>query len=375
VKASIAFLHPFFYRCGRGIERYVAALGTAMSRKGARVEILTWNAPSRVRWPEMEAPGAPQVTAFPAFRYFESLAAVPFYVAHFLRKRYTHTVIHFADYGEAHALRLLRMLGRDLPYSIVLHFPYSQAPHRYQSIAGTGLARNARHVIAVSRFVAGEAEPVLGRKCEVIPHGVDMRFFMPDLQARAKLRIELGIPDDAPVFLTAAALEERKGVQHLIRAMPQILRELPGAVYVVLGGGPYRETLVKLATAAGVAANVRFVEPVAMPARFYQAADLFVLLSKGEASPMSCFEAMACGLPLLASAHPPFGELIRPDFGMQVDADRPDAVAGAAVALLSRRENLKRMGEAALTHVREHHDWDKVATAYLALLAGKEWAA
>ena len=107
---KIAFLHPFLYRYPRGIERYTINLGTALVRQDTAVDILTWRWPEPLSWSELE----PRVTVrtFPTSRYYAANLVVPFYVLALMRNRYDMLYIHFADYGEAPALRLLRQFRR-----------------------------------------------------------------------------------------------------------------------------------------------------------------------------------------------------------------------------------------------------------------------
>jgi glycosyltransferase involved in cell wall biosynthesis len=250
----------------------------------------------------------------------------------------------------------------------VLHFPYSQVPHRYETLKATGLAARAEQVIAVSEFVDREAEAFLGRSCAVISHGVDTGVFNPDPAQRASLRAELNLSPDAPIVLTVSALEERKGVQWMIHALPRLIEALPGATYVVVGDGPHKETLRSLADELGVADRVRFLGARTDVARFYQAADLMVILSKGEASSLVSLESLACGTPVIASRHPPFDELIAPQWGRQVDERDSLALADTIVALLSSPQRLHCLGEAGRAHILDRHNWDQVAQEYFELL-------
>jgi glycosyltransferase involved in cell wall biosynthesis len=255
-----------------------------------------------------------------------------------------------------------------LPWSIVLHYPYSQVPHRYESFARSGLARGARSIIAVSKFVASEAKSILGRTCEVIPHGVDTSIFRPNRALRSAVRAELGVPDNTPLLLTVAALEERKGVQWMLRALRAVAQRFPTVVYVVVGDGPYLPVLERLAQELGIVGHVHFLSSRSDVERFYQAADLFILLSRGEASPLVVLEAPACQLPIVTSLHPPFNELISPQWGRQVNETDAGLVADTIAKLLADTRMLQHMGQAGYKHILEHHSWSAVAERYLDLI-------
>jgi glycosyltransferase involved in cell wall biosynthesis len=344
----------------------MVAISRALIDNGVRVSMLTWRWPQPVTWPELD----PRVNiwALPTARYYAARFIVPFYVAHLWRHRYDMVYIHFADYGEAAALNTLHLLRRPQTYSIVFHFPYSQVPHRYETLASSNLVACADTLIAVSDFVAREAQAFLSRSCAVIPHGVDTKVFQPDRSRRSAVRAELDVSPEAPMLLTVAALEERKGVQWVLRVLPLIMNEVPDVVYVAIGDGPYRPRLEGLANELGITDQVRFLSARADVARYYQAADLMVILSKGEASSLVSLEAMACELPVIASMHPPFDELIAPEWGCQVDEMDTQGLADTVTTLFSDPERRRCMGQAGRAHVMKRHTWDRVAQQYLDLL-------
>jgi glycosyltransferase involved in cell wall biosynthesis len=119
--------------------------------------------------------------------------------------------------------------------------------------------------------------------------------------ARARLREELGVPAGAFVFLYAGQLIARKGVDTLLRAAARV--DAPGAVVVVAGDGPRRDALQGLArelALGGRAMFAGFVQPARLP-EVFAAADAFVLPSHSEGWGVVVPEAMAAGLPVLAS--------------------------------------------------------------------------
>jgi phosphatidylinositol alpha-1,6-mannosyltransferase len=363
----LAFVHPFLFRYARGIERYTVNLASALAAGKDEVDILTWHWPDPLHWSEL----APQVGVqiIPTARCFAAWFAAPFIARHLLRNACDMVYIHFADYGEARALRLLKLMRRQPPFSIVLHYPYSQVPHRYHSFIRSGLARQARQVIAVSQFVADEAQPVLGRSCAVISHGVDIARFHPDPLQRASVRHRLDIPEDAPLLLTISAFEERKGMQWLIRALPDVARQFPTVRYLIVGEGPYGPELRRLTQELGLQQQVHFHPATPDVTPFYQAADLFVILARGEASSLVSLEALACELPVLAAAHPPFGELIRPAWGRQVDETDSQAIISTLSEVLRDRDQHRTMGRQGRAYILAEHTWPAIARQYQDLLS------
>jgi glycosyltransferase involved in cell wall biosynthesis len=358
----VAFIHPFLYRYARGIERYTVNLANALCLRGADVHILTW------RWPQpiqIDASSSHvHIHVMPTARYYAAQAVVPFYTWNLVAQSYDFVWIFFAGYGEAEALALVPRQ----PFGIVFHYPFAQVPHRYREFHRYGLARRAAQIVSVSQFVAEGVGEHFGRASTVIHHGVDIRRFAPNPTARATIRRTLGLAPDAPLLVTAAALEDRKGVQRVLRALPHIRSEFPDVVYVVLGEGPYRPELEQLARHLQIADCVHLLGAQVDIAPFYQAADLSIILARGEASSLVALESLACGVPVVASDWRPFDELISGDDGIRVDAEDEHAVARAITALLRDPERRQTMGDRGRARILADFRWEHVAEQYLRLI-------
>lgn len=362
----ILFIHPFIYKFARGIERYTMNLAPALVREGMDVSILTWRMPDPVRWSE-EAENV-QIIPVPVSRYFSPWTAFPLYIKHVLRNRYDHIFVHFADYGESQMLGFLRFLRESVPYSVVLHFPYSQVPHRYHTLESKRIFKHATHVVAVSSFVAEEARAFVRDEPVVISHGVDAVRYCPDPSARVRLATTFGLVHDARFILTVSALEERKGVQWVLRALPDIFKSHPELYYIVVGDGPYRQTLEVLAKELSIVDHVFFAGADTDTVRFNQAAELMLILSRGEASSLVTLESLACGTPVIASKHRPFDELILPSWGLQVDEENTEELVRAVTELLSDGDRRRAMGIAGRDYILREHTWEQIAAQYLNLV-------
>lgn len=138
-------------------------------------------------------------------------------------------------------------------------------------------------------------------KVTVIYNAVDETMFTPKLKALC--RQELGLPRDAKIILFVGNLIPRKGVEYLIRALPIILTKIPNALLVVVGDGSQRGELEQLVDELDLRSNVIFTGriPTERLCLYYGAADVFVLPSLHEGHPMVLLEAMASGLPVIAT--------------------------------------------------------------------------
>ena len=140
-------------------------------------------------------------------------------------------------------------------------------------------------------------------------------------------------------------LREQKGLHDLIAAAPRVLAALPAARIAIVGDGPKRPALGAHAAALGLDRHERFaLLGYEGPAeRHLRALDLYVLPSLWEALPIGTLEAMACGVPQLATAVGGTPEAVTPRTGMLVAPHDPSALADAMIALLgdpSRRREL-----------------------------------
>jgi glycosyltransferase involved in cell wall biosynthesis len=357
----VGFIHPFLFRYARGIERFTLNLANQLAARELDVELLTWRWGKKFRLKQTH----PDITVqeLPTSRYYAAKAIVPFYVWELARRQYDLVWIYFADYGEAAALNLLKRQR----FGIVLHYPVEQVPHRYQEFQHAGLVERAAHVVAVSEYVARGAEATFQRRPTVIPHGVDAHRFCPNPQVRSAMRAKLEIDENEIVIVTAAALEERKGIQWVLRALPNVLPS-QRLTYLVLGEGAYKSELEHIARAQNLDGAVRFLGAHSDIVPYYQAADLAVILARGEASSLFALEAFACELPVITSGAPPFEELIDEEIGLQVDETNASQVAHAIMQLGADSALRTMMGRRARERVLADFTWEKAADAYIKLM-------
>ena len=141
-------------------------------------------------------------------------------------------------------------------------------------------------------------------KIKVLHNGVDLNHFKPMPEKGAEMRRKLGIPKDAVVALTVRRLVYKNGVDTLIECAAIAVKKNPRLVFLVVGEGPDQNSVQERTRQLGIEGNFRlagFVSDADLPG-CYNAADFFVLPSKsGEGLPLVALEAMACGLPVVAT--------------------------------------------------------------------------
>lgn len=368
---KLAIIHPFQFRVARGIERFVWEIGGALARRNVDVDLLTWRWPQTVDWGC--TPEGVHIRSVPYFRYFAATAAIPYYASWLLAGRYDWAMLFFAGYGEAEAVSIARLL-RPQRYCIVFHFPRDEVPHRYEEFERFGLARRAQELVAVSDYAAGGVRAQFGRECSVIGNGVDVQRFSASAALRRTVRQRLGVDSKAPVIISVAALEERKGIQWGIRAVARLIPRFPTLRYWVLGEGAYRRTLEAEIRNLGLEGHVFLLGSQGDPVSFLAASDVGCLLSHGEACGIALLEYMAMELPAVTSRHPPFDELITPASGLMVNETDAEELAATLRGLLEDEPRRRAMGMAGRRRVLEQYTWDQIADRYLELLTASSGA-
>ena len=224
------------------------------------------------------------------------------------------------------------------------------------------LAARLDYLAAVSAFTAGQMRRATGLEPQVNHLGVDMERFRPgppdpDLAARGGLE-----PGDE-VLVAAVRLVALKGVQRAISALALLRERRPLLKLVVAGEGPYRAELERRAAQAGVTDRVRllgFLEPGRL-AGFYALGSCAVFPSMGEeALGLSIAEAMACGLPVVASRLGGVPEVVG-DCGVLVPAKDDQALARALESLLDQPQRRRELGEAGRRRVAREFTWGACA--------------
>jgi glycosyltransferase involved in cell wall biosynthesis len=194
-------------------------------------------------------------------------------------------------------------------------------------------------------------------RLDVIHNFVDYRRFAEaDGNARARMRMAFNVPGAAPLIGAIGDVIPDKGLTHLVRALPKILRALPAARLLVVGGGPaaYRATLELEAERLGVAAMIIWAGQRTDVADIMKALDVFVLPSLEENFPLVVAEAMAAALPVVATAVGGIPECVSPgETGVLVPPADAVALADALIDLLRDAPLRLRLGQAARQRVRQ----------------------
>lgn len=231
--------------------------------------------------------------------------------------------------------------------------------------------QHAARIIATSAPYV-QSSPFLrqyAEKCRVVPLSVDaQRFVSVDPDAVTRVRGQHAIDPHARVVLSVGVLRYYKGLHFLLDAMRHV-----AATLLLVGDGPEREHLERLAAQYGIAHRVRFVGRVAdadLPA-YYHAADVFVLPShlRAEAFGIVLLEAMASGLPVVSTELGTGTSVVNRHgvTGFVVPPAEPQVLARALHVLLANDQLRHRMGDHARERVLAHYTHERMVDATLAV--------
>lgn len=220
----------------------------------------------------------------------------------------------------------------------------------------------SRTVIVPSRYfqgiVVGWGVPV--EKVRVIYNAVDLAPYA-ELPSREEAQARLGL--SGRVVLTAARLTPWKGVDKLIAALPLWREAVAETNLVIVGDGPERENLERLAQATDTAEAVRFVGQVPhdrMPL-YLRAADVFVLYSGYEGLPHVVLEAMAAGAPVVASRKGGIPEVVVDgETGLLVEWGDETALMDVVRRVLCDAALARRLGEDGRARAARDFKWESV---------------
>lgn len=220
----------------------------------------------------------------------------------------------------------------------------------------------------ISHYTRGRFASAFGPRAalEHLAPGVDTERFEPNSVARAELRARYGL-GNRPVVVCLSRLVPRKGQDMLIRALPTIRERVDGAALVIVGGGPYRETLHRLAHEFGVTDHVVFTDGVPSEelAAHHAMADVFAMPCRTRGAGLDVeglgivfLEASATGVPVVAGRSGGAPESVRDgETGLVVDGWDVGAVAAAVGDLLADPDRAAAMGRAGRRWVVEEWQW------------------
>jgi L-malate glycosyltransferase len=326
-------------------------LGLAMARRGHEVHFICYALPYRLgRVPPGVTFHEVTVPAYPLFQYPPYSLALASQMADAVRSHGIELLhVHYAIPHAISAHLAREILGGGPKLVVTLHgtdITVVGADPSFLPIARLGIER-ADAVTAVSRSLAEQTHALLGitRSIDVIPNFVDANRCDPAFSAAYRRRLSA---DGAPLLVHASNFRPVKRVLDVVEIFRLVSREVR-AHLVMVGDGPDRTAAERAARDAGLADRVEFLGNVSPVEGVLGAGDVFLLPSLEESFGLAALEAMACGVPVVASNAGGLPELVdHGNGGFVFPVGDTAAMARQTIALLTDPAELGRQRQMAL---------------------------
>ncbi len=294
------------------------------------------------------------------------------------RKRHRYDIVHFhgASLPLIINLPMLKILGKKVIAKVAaakLGTEAGSLKGRYLGL-GSLLARLLRGVDA---FIATTSEiedgllndGIPGEKIKRITNFIDTGIFHPvDPEEKKRIKVSLGFDSDEVLVTFSGRFVRRKGIDYLLQAWKKIVGEFGSARLLLLGEGPLLEEMERMAEDLGITDKVVFYGHVNNVVDFLHATDIFVLPSLQEGMPNSLLEAMACGLPVVATRIGGVVDIIDDERdGILVEPGDSGGLAEGIARLLRENALADRIARNAYDKIRTMYSLDSIAPRYIEL--------
>jgi N-acetyl-alpha-D-glucosaminyl L-malate synthase BshA len=349
-------------------------LGISLAARGHEVHFITYQQPfrlplflPRVFFHEVE------VVRYPLFEYppYDLALAVRMHEvvsAHGLELLHVHYAIPHATSAWI-AREMLEREGSSVKVVTTLHgtdITIVGKDPSFRSLTKFSIERSDR-LTAVSEYLRDETYRAFGcsgSSVTVIPNFIDPGAFdrtrYPDI-----IREQTG--RDRKVLMHVSNFRKVKRVRDVVRVFARVSRNIPSAL-VMVGDGPDRTDAEDEARAQGVQEHVYFLGKIEAVAPLLAGADLFLLPSESESFGLSALEALASGVPVVATKSGGIGEVVRHgETGFLLPVGDVEGMSAAAVAILGDNEAWNRMSTLAAADARIRFSADDVVSRYESL--------
>ncbi len=246
-----------------------------------------------------------------------------------------------------------RLVVRSLPRRLrpktvsTEHLPWSGHNRLTRMVNAATFRLDAAH-LAVSDAVAESIPRRTRKQVQVLVHGIPVSHVRAERRWRETVRNELGVGPDEVLVGTVANVTAQKAYPDLIEAAVRVASRTGNVRFAVAGRGTLDDEMLTLAERAGLGERLALLGAVEDAPRFMSACDIFALASHWEGLPLVIMEAMALGLPVVATRVGGIPALIRDDGeGTLVPKSRPDLFALAIEELAADPERRERIGQTA----------------------------
>lgn len=365
-------LHDFYPSIG-GAQTHTLALSRALRARGVDVMAVTRPHPGTPAYEEVQ--GIPTYRV--GIRGGRTVAGLSYLIAGFAilaRERHRYQILHCHQMISPMTLALM---ARALPGKRLVINPHGRGPcgdvaklTRLRPLTGklrvAAALRWGDAFVAIAREIHDELRTMGAPEERIwdIVNGVDVDRFAPaSPDERMNLRRRLGLPDGRLVVFVGR-LTIAKALDVLLNAWAQRDATLADAHLVIVGDGELRADLVRQAHALGIEQSVVFTGGTNDASAYLRCCDAFVLPSRTEGMPVALLEAMACGLPCVATRVGGSAEVIEDGIGGRLVAPED---AGALARALAEALATPVWGTHARQRIQDRYAIDTVAQRYVTM--------
>ncbi len=235
---------------------------------------------------------------------------------------------------------------------------------RYSHFYLKQLVSHADGIIAPSIELAKKSE-ITKKPVAFIPNGVSEKEFFPTKKYRSKTLLRFGLDDTKKLILAPRRLDPKNGLEVLIRAIPVVIKDSKNAMFVIAGGGPQElyDQYKKLAKKICVEQYVIFTGaiPYVDMQQIIPSADIVVIPSFIEAVSLAALEALACGVPVIASSVGGLPYVVNPSNGALFPSGDHFTLAKHIIDHLKNHEDCIAKGKKGRAQILANHTWSHVA--------------
>jgi glycosyltransferase involved in cell wall biosynthesis len=266
---------------------------------------------------------------------------------------------------------IAKPLGALLGVPVIINHDHTNDPHRIDNKILLALDKStnrfAHHIIAVAaacRDFLTTHESIPPEKISLVPNAIDLRRFSPGEASRDEARARLGLPAGSRIVAGVGRLNPQKNFALFLDIAEQLAPRFPDLHFLLAGDGPEEQMLREKASALGIANRVTFSGYVADTRLVYLAADVLLMPSRYEGLPMTLLEAMAMGLPVVASKLDGIAEVIRDGAeGFLAPSDDAALFVERTAALLADAELSSRISKNARAKIEAHFSVERMTSA------------
>jgi len=372
-KPRLLFFSSSFFPIVGGAERQAQNLARILTIQGFSVQIVTRSYPGSPRHEEIDGVpvtrlfcGGPKITKIPLLFISSALF--------FFRHRKQFDIIHVFQL-DSHAF-IASILNIWLQKKIIVKMANIGRwgeMHRLQGFFGSWrkkiMIQGIHIFVSLCQDMVEELESNGVPRCKIqtIPTGVDVEHYQPvSKEKKTRLRHDLQLSEADRLVVFTGRLSQQKGLDVLFQAWRTIESEFPQASLLILGTGVESATLQNMVGELKLR-NVKFLGQQAEVLPYLQAANLFCLPSRAEGFSNSLLEAMACGVPAVATAYGGARDIIiEGENGYLVQRDNIEMLQ-TKLALFLRHPDQSGLGKQARNSVVNHAAFPKVVKQYISL--------